>query len=316
VSVVINTLDRREHLERTLISLLAQTHKEFEVIVVNGPSVDGTDEMLSSFRDRARLATCDVASLGRSRNIGVAMASGEIVAFIDDDAIPRANWLEALVVPYQDPSVAAVGGPVFDVPLNRVAWALCTCTRLGFPDTSSAGPIERYLGAGADPLAYLPGCNMSFRRQVLQEVGGFNSLLIYNYDDVEVCSRVIDRGYRVHVVDDVLVRHERAANAVRDKLDGVRDPYPGLYCHAVFAMQCRQPAPRCQEIAAVIQRARDDTISLANSYLAEGRLTSAERDSFVARTRRAVDDGLKAGSGARPVVPFEPPARAQFRRYS
>ena len=316
VSVVINTLNRRDHLERTLLALREQTYDDFEVIVVNGPSVDRTDEMLASFRDRVRLATCDVASLGRSRNIGVEIAAGEIVAFIDDDAIPRADWLEKLVAPYRDLSVAAVGGPVYDIPLGSVAWTLCTCTRLGLPDTSSEGPIEQYIGAGADPLAYLPGCNMSFRRDVLDEAGGFNSLLTYNYDDVEICSRVIDKGHRIHLMEDVLVRHDRAPNSARDGAHGVRDPYPVLYCRAVFAMQCHRRVPQAGEIVAAIRGAADEMVGVANHYLAEGSLTPTERDTFVARARRGAEDGLMAGSGTRPTVSFEPASPALFRPYS
>ncbi len=315
VSVVISTLNRREHLERTLVALREQTYREFEVIVVNGPSVDGTDEMLESLNTRVRVAACQEASLGLSRNTGVAIASGEIVAFIDDDAIPRADWIETLVAPYKNSTVAAVGGPVFDVPLNRVVWTLCTCSRLGVVDTASEGPIGRYAGAAADPLAYTPGCNMSFRRQVLDEVGGFNSLLSYNYDDVEICSRLIDRNHRIHLVEDVLVRHHRAPNAERDSRQGIRDPYQGLYCRAVFAMQCHQPMRSKEEIAAVTRGAADDMVSLANSYLAEGSLTSAAHEVFVVRARRGAEDGLKAGSGVRPKASFKPARRALLHTY-
>jgi GT2 family glycosyltransferase len=312
---VINTLNRREHLQRTLLALREQTYGAFEVIVVNGPSVDGTDELLASFRDSARLASCDLACLGRSRNVGIGLASGEIVAFIDDDAIPQPSWLETLIAAYRDPSVAAVGGPVFDVPLNGVAWALCTCTRLGSPDPDSQEPIERYLGQGADPFAYLPGCNMSFRRDALEEVGGFNPLLTYNYDDAEICSRVVDRGYGIRLVDDVLVRHDRAPNAARDSRDSVSDPYPALYCRAVFAMQCNQPTLREGEIVAAIAAAAENMASLADNYLVEGKLTSSERDTFVARARSAAEDGLEAGCGARPIVSFEPAVPTLFRPY-
>jgi len=184
------------------------------------------------------------------------------------------------------------------------------------PDTSGVGPIERYIGVGADPLAFLPGCNMSFRRDVLAEVGGFNSLLTYIYDDVEICSRVIDKGYAIHLVEDVLVRHDRAANPTRDSGgDDLRDPYPVLYCRAVFAMQCRQPAPRDQEIFAAVQGAADDMENLANSYLEQGTLTVAGRGEFVDRARSGAEDGLMAGGGERPFVSYEPATRALFRPY-
>jgi glycosyltransferase involved in cell wall biosynthesis len=316
VSVVINTLNRCDHLERTLVSLRDQTYQAFEVIVVNGPSTDGTDELLSSFEGSIRVAECGVASLGMSRNIGVDAAAGDIVAFIDDDAIPREDWLEKLVAPYSEPTVAAVGGPVFDIPLNRAEWMLCTCTRLGVPDTSSDGPIARYTGAGADPFVYTPGCNMSFRRKIVAEVGGFNQLLPYNYDDAEICSRVVDEGHRIYVLDDVLVRHFRAPNVARDSQQALLDPYPALYCRALFAMQCHQPVSSRDEIVAVIRDAAQAMIRTADSQLAEGSCTSADHNTFIARVEQAVQDGLVAGAGARPSIRFGPASRTLFRPYS
>jgi GT2 family glycosyltransferase len=315
VSVVVNTLNRRDALERTLVALRQQTYQRFEVIVVNGPSVDGTDEMLRAYQDRARVVECTAAALGPSRNVGIGSAAGDIVAFTDDDAIPRANWLESLVARYDDPIVAAVGGPVFDVPLGQVEWSLCTCSRLGVPNTDSEGPVDRYLGVGADPLAYLPGCNMSFRRHVLEEIGGFNSLLTATYDDVEACSRVIDKGYRIHVLKDALVDHYRAPNAVRDNQHAIRDPYPILYCRAIFASQTYQPARRADEVLESIRGAEQELVNLGSHYLSEGRLSPKERDAFVDRARRGTADGLRAGSGARPIVSLGPPARSAFHSY-
>jgi glycosyltransferase involved in cell wall biosynthesis len=312
---VINTLNRCARLERTLVALRDQTYDNFEVIVVNGPSDDGTADMLASFRDRARLATCDEASLGRSRNIGVRMSSADIVAFIDDDAVPRDDWLEVLVLPYRNRAVAAVGGPVFDVPSNDVAWGLCTCTRLGVADPSSEGPLERYLGRGADPVAYLPGCNMSFRRQILVDVGGFNTLLTDTHDDAEICSRLIDRGHRIHVVEDVVVRHDRAPNPVRDGLLEIRDPYPLLFCRTVFASHCYQPVWRDAEIVAAMQSAADEYTGLADHYAAKGTLTRAERDIFVARAHMAVRDGLEEARAGRQTVTFAARSPGSFLPY-
>ncbi len=124
-----------------------------------------------------RVGTCSEAHVTVSRNIGVQMAAGDILAFIDDDAEPEPDWLEQLAGAFEDPTVAAAGGPVFDVPLGRIEWAICTCTRDGSVDTHSEPPAERYLGRGSDPFLYLAGCNMSFRRSALQRVGAFNPAL-------------------------------------------------------------------------------------------------------------------------------------------
>ena len=66
------------------------------------------------------LATSSEAHVARSRNVGVKVAAGDILAFIDDDAVPEPDWLEQLAGAYEDPRVSAAGGPVFDVPLGRI----------------------------------------------------------------------------------------------------------------------------------------------------------------------------------------------------
>jgi glycosyltransferase involved in cell wall biosynthesis len=176
--------------------------------VVNGPSSDGTAELLSGYP--VRVGTCSEAQIGRSRNVGVRMAAGDVFAFLDDDAVPEPDWLEQLAGAYEDPMVAAAGGPVFDVPLGRIEWAICTCTRKGAVNTHSEPPAERYLGRGADPFLYLAGCNMSVRRSALRRAGAFNPELLYGYDDAEVCMRLVDAGARIAWVEAVLVRHDLA----------------------------------------------------------------------------------------------------------
>lgn len=156
---------------------------------------------------------------------------------------------------------------------------------------------------------------MSFRRQVLEEVGGFNSLLTNNYDDVEICARLIDSGHQISVLQDALVEHDRAPNAARDSPDDISDPYPLLYCRSVFALQCRQPRAERREIVEALRGAAGDMIGLADSYFAQGKLTATDRDVFIERAERGIEDGLEAGSGTRPTVAFEPASRALFRPY-
>ncbi|NJK91934.1 MAG: glycosyltransferase [Blastochloris sp.] len=96
ISVVINTLNRADLLEQTLKSLGWQRHRNFEVIVVNGPSRDGTTEVLERWQGRIKVGDCPEANLSMSRNIGICMAAGEVVAFLDDDAVPEPEQGDAL----------------------------------------------------------------------------------------------------------------------------------------------------------------------------------------------------------------------------
>ncbi len=315
VSVVINTLNRRDHLERTLLALRDQTYPRFEVVVVNGPSTDDSAEMLRSFEATARIATCAEARLGISRNIGVAMAAGDIVAFTDDDAIPGPEWLDLLVGAFDEPEIAAAGGPVFDVPLGRIEWKICTCDRLGVPNTDSAAPIERYLGPGADPVAYLAGCNMSFRRSALQAAGGFNSLLGYGYDDVDICCRLSDAGHRIAYVEDALVRHDRAPSAVRDERQVLRDPYSVIFSRSVFSLQCGHSPHSAEQIADTMTTWANDWRSVADQHLSEGAFSADEHCRFIDRAVAGAGDGIAAGSAPRPWAHIPNPPRHLFRPY-
>ncbi|MDO8392514.1 MAG: glycosyltransferase family A protein [Actinomycetota bacterium] len=308
VSVVINTLDRRDHLERTLVSLRDQTYANFEVVVVNGPSADGTDAMLDTFGSSVRRGSCAEARLGLSRNIGAALAAGEILAYIDDDAIPEPDWLERLVACYADETVDGAGGPVFDVPLDRVLWKLCTCDRLGNPAFDASGPWQQYVAVGADPFLYFAGCNMSFRREALRSVGGFNQAIQYGYDDVEVCCRLVDAGHRIVYAEKALVHHDRAASAIRDGHHTIKDPYAMLLSRAMFVLQNAHPAGTPEELAQHVMSWADEWVAEADRQLADGRLLPSDHTRFVQRAHDAATAGI--GHGDRPwtELPEHPPA--------
>src|SRR5580704_8132994 len=114
VSVVINTYNRSSSLKAVLHSLHRQNYPHFEIIVVNGPSTDGTMELLEQYRQSIRVGTCADRNLSVSRNVGIQMAHGELVAFIDDDAVPDEDWLAYAVPAFGDQEVAGAGGFVYD----------------------------------------------------------------------------------------------------------------------------------------------------------------------------------------------------------
>src|SRR5690242_13749959 len=114
VSIIVSTLDREAHLRRLLASLNHLDYDRFEVIVVNGPSQDGTAALLTEWDGRIKVLDCPAANLAASRNIGLSAAAGEIVAFIDDDAVPHPRWLRHLVDAFGDPRLGGVGGFTLD----------------------------------------------------------------------------------------------------------------------------------------------------------------------------------------------------------
>ena len=163
------TLDRWSDTVAAVESARGQEPGPREVVLV----IDHNDALLA--RARAEIpATLVVPNTGTrglsgARNTGVAAASGEIVAFLDDDAAAEAGWLAALVAPFADPLVTGTGGgavPIWTAP--RPAW---------FPDEFGwvVGCSYRGLPVVQTPVRNPIGCNMAFRRAALVEAGGFRS---------------------------------------------------------------------------------------------------------------------------------------------
>ena len=83
-SIVINTYNRATSLVNTLESMFYLRHPAYEVIVVNGPSTDHTQALIEQYAENIKIGQCAETNLAKSRNIGIGMASGDIVCFIDD----------------------------------------------------------------------------------------------------------------------------------------------------------------------------------------------------------------------------------------
>jgi glycosyltransferase involved in cell wall biosynthesis len=315
ITVVVCTFNRRDSLERTLVSLREQSYSRFEVVVVNGPSTDGTADMLEHFADRARLYDCAEASIGHARNIGIQHAVGDIVAFIDDDAIPPSDWLAHMVEPFADERIGAVGGPVFDVPLNRFDWKVCTSTRLGIVNVDSPPPMGAYQGVGADPFPYFAGCNLGLRRSAVQEVGGFNSALPYVYEDTDVCCQLNDAEYLFEYVEQLQVSHYREVNAVRNGERVITDPYVLALGRIVFAAHSqRDPADR-EQVMHLARQWENEWVSHSLAHLASGRFSTHQHEQFVARALAGTTEGIARGSLPRPFTTIGPPSSADFRQY-
>jgi GT2 family glycosyltransferase len=236
VSVVINTYNRRAGLEHTLDGLRRQTFRAFEVVVVHGPSTDGTAALLDRLGDRIRVVPFAERHLGRSRNAGIDAAAGDIVAFIDDDAVPESRWLEDLVAAYDDEGVGGAGGLVLDHTGVRPQYRYSVCTRAGELDFDREPPLERYLRPGADPFLYLQGTNCSFRRAALVDIGGFDEEIEYNFDEAEVCLRLIDAGWSLRALETAVVRHRFLPSDRRNERT-FTDPYLEVKNRVYFGLR-------------------------------------------------------------------------------
>jgi glycosyltransferase involved in cell wall biosynthesis len=208
VSFVICTFNRADYLERCLDYLTRSYNNKFEVVVVNGPSTDHTSRVIERWRDKIIYADNPIRNLSISRNIGSNLASGDIVAFIDDDAIPFYDWCDRILAYYNSSHnfVAGVGGPTY------YAGTLQFQAIDILVDSFGSGVInpDKELYLNGDYHRTLLGTNSSFRRDYLLSVGSFDEEYDYFLDETDVCFRLIENGYKIRHCPDAYLRHEFA----------------------------------------------------------------------------------------------------------
>jgi GT2 family glycosyltransferase len=203
VSVVVCTYNGAATIRDTLDHLAELDYPDYEVIVVNDGSTDSVPEIAAQYD--VRLISTRNQGLGQARNEGLAAARGEIIAYIDDDAYPTKPWLRHLARAFIESEHTCIGGPNF-VPAEDGWIGQCVAD-------SPGGPLPVLL---TDELAeHVPGCNMAFRRERLQEIGGFDPLFRAAGDDVDICWRVQDKGWTIGFAPAAMVWHHRRATIKR-----------------------------------------------------------------------------------------------------
>ncbi len=235
VSVVICTFNRAAGLRDTLDSLRYQRYDNFEVVVVNGPSTDDTEAVLAEFAGMIRAESCPLPNLSMSRNIGIRAASGEIVAFIDDDALPEFDWLNQALPSFDDPQVAGVGGIVFDHSGMSLQYRFSASNRFGETTNSAHVPFDDLCVPGAFTFPYLQGTNALFRRSALEEIGGFDEIFDYYLDETDVCCRLVDAGWMLRQLSDAPVHHKFLPSGIRTPQRVVTNWFPIIKNFTYFA---------------------------------------------------------------------------------
>ncbi|HZI80831.1 MAG TPA: glycosyltransferase [Vicinamibacterales bacterium] len=196
VSVVVCAYNAGDTIDDCLASLGALTYPRFEIIVVNDGSRDDTGTRARRYPG-VRVLDIPNGGLSAARNVGLAEATGDIVAYTDADVRVDRDWLSYLVQPLLSPSFVGSGGPNV-VPPDDPFVAQCVAR-------SPGGPTQVLLD---DRVAeHVPGCNMAFRRDALAGIGGFNPVYLRAGDDVDVCWRLQAKGLQIGFAPAAVVWH-------------------------------------------------------------------------------------------------------------
>ena len=215
ISAVVCTHNRGRQLRGTLESLIDQSlaKEEYEIVVVDNGSTDQTKDVVEELARKSavpmRYVYEENIGLSHARNRGIRESAGEIVAFIDDDALADPDWASALLSAYEQmPDAMCIGGKV--IPRWPSAqprwWPNALLSYLGIVDF---GLTVRRLYYPRYPF----GVNISFPKRVFTQVGlfsehyGRNGRFLLSHEETEFCHRIERQGGRIFYTPGAVVTH-------------------------------------------------------------------------------------------------------------
>lgn len=299
VSVVIVSRDRPGSLRKTLRALGYQAGGSFEVIVVCDPATAQVLEK-DQTRTRFKLTTLDEANISKARNIGIAQAAGDVVAFIDDDAIPEPTWLARLTAPFENEAVAAAGGFVRGRNGISLQWQ---AEEIGLDGSSTPIDVKGVTVLEATPYRAIKtqGTNCAFRRDVLLALGGFDESFRFYLDETDLNDRLGQAGHLTAIVPEAEVQHGYAASAFRGRDRRPRSVYEIAASQAHYCEKHGVPKQRLAQFrSAQVRR-------IERAFVA-GQLEPRD----VRRLRKELDAGFAEGQSRAPAHPVSWPERTEF----
>ncbi|MEI8061677.1 MAG: glycosyltransferase family 2 protein [bacterium] len=193
VSIVIPAHNEEVNIEKTLDAIFKQTYHNFEVLVVDNASTDKTNSILHAYKNKHHGLKLKILSENRkgtqwARECGRLDAEGGIIANIDADCIPHANWLEKGMHSFLVKEVVAVGGPYdyYDAP-KMTRWFSLYFQKIFYFIVNIV--LQKLHKGGV-----LIGGNVLLRADALEKAGGYNTDLVFYGDDTDTAKRMSRQG--------------------------------------------------------------------------------------------------------------------------
>lgn len=209
MAVVVATRGRASLLPRLTAALAAQQDAPpFEVVLVDDASDDDTWATIQALEGSSSLALRGIrlreqGGPAAARNAGWRASTGSVVAFTDDDCVPGATWLRTLVDALDEVDIAQ--GMTLPDPAQR----------------ERLGPFSRTMEV-TGPTGYFQTCNVAYRRDMLELVGGFDDDLRQAGEDIELATRALAAGASTRFCESAVVHHDVRASNLVDHLKATR----------------------------------------------------------------------------------------------
>jgi glycosyltransferase involved in cell wall biosynthesis len=212
ISVVTPCYNAERFIAQTIRSVLDQTYQDFEIIVVDDGSIDGSPQVVQGFSDpRIRLLSQTNAGPAKARNTGVRAATGEFLAFLDADdlALPH-RFATQLAILEEDPLLSVVG--------SGYIWIDESGAQLPWPHHSwQHTPDLNDISSWLLDCPFVPSATM-LRRQAWEDVGGFDEELV-GPEDWNFWMRLVVTGHRMTWQQEVICLYRRSANSLSENAD-------------------------------------------------------------------------------------------------
>ncbi len=181
-------------------AVLQQSYPLKEVLVIDDCSSDRSAEIVSSYP--VKLIRLESNSgLASVRNTAINSLKSEYVASVDADCVPEKDWLKLMMRRFEGKETAGVGGKL--VERNQSSFA---------DIWRSVHMKQHWDGAGNNP-GFLFGSNTVFKKEALVNIGGYNEILRNNYEDVDICNRLVKAGYSYSYEPQAIAHHYKQDDA-------------------------------------------------------------------------------------------------------
>jgi GT2 family glycosyltransferase len=237
-SVAVITYERPAFVARCLRNLQGQTHPPEEIVVVDSSISRETELLVAEEFPGVTYAACEAGygAMATARDISYRMSTGDVLAFVDDDAFAEPDWLERLLPAFDDPTVGAVGGRQIRRQPGELTEGVDAIGRL-LDDGTITGNFAADPGRNVE-VDHLLGANMAFRRTVLDALGGIRDGYAGTCvrEETDLCLRVKQAQYHLIFVPDAVVEHVAAPYAKGRRFD-VRYDYWNQKNHLILLIR-------------------------------------------------------------------------------